>query len=52
MRLGAEEVDVPDADQAEEDGQVPLERRGAEVLVDGVEAGEHVAEALGCRSRS
>ena len=44
--LGAEEVGVPDGEQAEEDGQIFLERRGAEVLVHGVEAGEHVAEIV------
>ena len=32
--LGAEEVRVPDAEQAEEHRQVVLDRRGAEVLVD------------------
>ena len=47
QRLGAEEVVVPDAEQAEEHRQVLLERRGAEVLVDGVEAVEHLAEAVG-----
>ena len=34
LGLGAEEVVVPDADEAEQHGQVPLDRRGAEVLVD------------------
>ena len=38
MGLGAEEIVVPDVEHALEDGQVLLQRRGAEVLVDGVEA--------------
>ena len=42
--LGAEEVDVPDVEQAEQDRQRSRSSgRGAEVLVDRVEAGEHLA---------
>ena len=44
--LGAEEVVVPDRQQAHEHRQVALERRGAEVLVHLVEAVEHGAEVL------
>ena len=47
LGLGPEEVVVPDADEPEQHRQVRLERRGAEVLVDRVEAGEHLAELLG-----
>ena len=46
-RLRAEEVRVPDRQQAEQDGQVALERHRAKVLVDRMEAGQHPAEALG-----
>ena len=45
-RLRAEEVVVPDAEQPHQHRQVALERRGAEVLVHLVEAGEHRAEVL------
>ena len=45
-RLGAEEIVVPDAQQAHEHRQVALERRGAEMLVHLVEAVEHGAEIL------
>jgi hypothetical protein len=41
LALRAEEVDVPDRDQAEQSREVLLVRRGAEVLVDDVEAVEH-----------
>ena len=44
--LGAEEVRVPDAEQAHQHRQVLLERRGAEVLVHLVKAVEHGAEVL------
>src|SRR5207253_6515658 len=40
QRLGPEEIVVPDAEQRQQDGQVPLERRAAEVLVHRVRAGE------------
>ncbi len=39
-RLGAEEVVVPDGQEAHQHRHVALGRRGAEVLVHGVEAGE------------
>ena len=39
-RLRAEEVVVPDRQQAQQQRQVLLRRRGAEMLVHGVEAGE------------
>ena len=45
--LGAEEIVVPDADQPQEHRQVLLDRRGPEVLVHRVEAGEHLAERVG-----
>ncbi len=45
--LCAEEVVVPDADEAHEHRQVAVERRRAEVLVDGVEAVQHGAEVVG-----
>ena len=38
MALGTEEVDVPDVEQTHQRDGVVLERRVAEVLVDGVEA--------------
>ena len=44
--LRAEEVAVPDGEQAHQGGDVALERRRAEVLVHRVEAGEHRAEVL------
>ena len=47
LGLGAEEVVVPEPDQTEQDGKVVVERRGAEVLVDGVEARKHLAEPIG-----
>ena len=47
MALGTEEVDVPDVDQAHQRDGVILERRVAEVLVDGVEALKELLEALG-----
>ena len=46
LRLRAEEVVVPHADQAEDHRKVSLEGRGAEVLVDRVEAREHLPELL------
>jgi hypothetical protein len=46
MRLGAEEIVVPDVQHALDRGQVLLERRCAEVFVHGVEPEEHVAERL------
>ena len=45
-RLGAEEVVVPDAQQAQQHRQILLQRGGAEMLVHGVEAGEHLAEIV------
>ena len=44
--LGAEEIVVPDGQQAHEHRQVALERRGAEVLVHLVEAVQHGAEIV------
>ena len=44
--LRAEKVVVPDAEKAHEHRQVALERRGAEVLVDRVEALQHRAEMI------
>ncbi len=44
--LGAEEVVVPEAEQAHQHRQVALERRGAEMLVHLVEAVEHGAEIV------
>ena len=46
-RLRAEEVVVPDGQQAHQQRQVALRRRGAEMLVHRVEAREHVAEVFG-----
>jgi hypothetical protein len=45
--LGAEELVVPERQQTHQRRQVALERGGAEMLVHGVEAGEHGAEVLG-----
>src|SRR6516164_5258814 len=45
-RLGAEEVVVPDGEQALEDWEIALERRGAEMLVHLVETGKHLAESV------
>ena len=45
-RLGAEEVVVPDRQQAHQHRQVLLERSGAEMLVHLVEAVEHGAEVI------
>ena len=47
VALGTEEVDVPDVEQAHQRDGIVLERRVAEVLVDGVEALEELLEALG-----
>ena len=47
VALGAEEIDVPDVEQAHQRDGVILERSIAEVLVDGVEALEELLEALG-----
>ena len=47
--LGAEEVVVPDVEHALDDRQVLLQWRCAEVLVDGVEAGQHLAEGAHAR---
>src|SRR6185295_6525276 len=47
VALRAEEVHVPDPEQAEQHRQVALERRGAEVLVHLAEAREHGPEVLG-----
>ena len=44
--LGTEEVIVPDGEEAEEDGEVLLKRRRAEMLVHRVEAGEQVGKIL------
>ncbi|OEI67192.1 hypothetical protein Cus16_3201 [Curtobacterium sp. ER1/6] len=46
VALRAEEVRVPDVEQAHEDGDVLLERRGADVLVDRVEAREELLPVL------
>src|SRR5258707_897469 len=45
--LRAEEVVVPDAEKAHQDRQVAAERRGPEMLVDCMEARQHVAEMVG-----
>ena len=45
-RLRAEKVVVPDRQQTHQHGQVALEGRGAEMLVDRMEAGEHRAEIV------
>ena len=50
--LRVEEVGVPEGEQAEQHGQILLERGSPEVDVHGVEAGEHVAEVLAGRWRS
>ena len=47
VRLRAEEVRVPDVEQAHDDRHVLGQRRRAHVLVDGVEAGEQLAERVG-----
>ena len=47
VALGTEEVDVPDVEQTHQRDGIVLERRVAEVLVDGVEALEELLEALG-----
>ena len=47
VRLGAEEVDVPDVQEPHEHRHVLGERRRADVLVDGVESREQLAEDLG-----
>ncbi len=52
LGLGAEEVVVPDPDQAQEHREVLLERGGAEVVVDGMEPVEHLGEAPPGRWRS
>ena len=44
--LGAEEIVVPDGQQAHEHRQIALERRGAEMLVHLMEAVEHGAEVV------
>ena len=44
VRLRAEEVRVPDVEQAHQHGHVRRERLRAHVLVDGVEPGEELAE--------
>ena len=49
VALGTEEVDVPDVEQAHQRDGIVLERRVAEVLVDGVEALEELLEALGAK---
>src|SRR5262249_35133758 len=45
--LGAEEIIVPDGEQTHQYRQVALERRGAEMFVDLVEAIQHRAEIAG-----
>ena len=47
LGLRAEEARVPDVEQPEHDRHVGRERRSAQVLVDGVEPGEHLGELLG-----
>ena len=46
-RRRAEEVVVPDRQQAEQRRHALLDRRAAEMLVHRVEAGQHLAELLG-----
>ena len=45
VAAGAEKIAVPDAEQRHDHGHVALERRGAEVLVHRVRAGEQLLEA-------
>src|SRR5713101_2037570 len=45
--LRAEKIVVPDSEQTHQNGQVPVERRGAKMFVYRVEAGEHRAEVVG-----
>ncbi len=47
VRVGAEEIDVPDVHEAHERDDVLLERRVLEVLIDGAEARQELLEALG-----
>ena len=47
VRLGAEEVAIPDTEQPHQQRHVPLRRRLDEVPVHGVEAGEELGERLG-----
>jgi len=54
VRLGAEEVRIPDAEHREDRRHVPLERRGAEVLVHLERPGEQLLERVhpdGARDR-
>src|SRR5258708_25837327 len=44
--MRAEEVVVPDAEKAHEDRQVSAKRRGPEMLVDRMEARQHVAAMI------
>ena len=46
MRLGAEEVGVPHAQETADDGNVLLEGRLLEVLVHGVGAGKELVEVV------
>ncbi|VWM23872.1 Uncharacterised protein [Collinsella intestinalis] len=50
VRVGAEEIDVPDVHEAHERDDVLLERRVLEVLIDGAEARQELLEALGPQS--
>ena len=47
----AEELVVPEPDQAEQHRRVGLQRRGAEMLVDDVESGEELGEPLAADDR-
>src|SRR5689334_16453863 len=45
-RLRAKEIVVPDGEQSHQDRQVALERRGAKMLVNFMEAAEHGAKVV------
>src|ERR1700722_15831798 len=45
--LGPEEITIPDGQESHQDWQVGFERRGTEMLVHRVEAGEHGAKLFG-----
>src|SRR6266446_7158513 len=48
--LSAEEVVVPDANESQQHGQVTLKGSRAEMLVHGVESGEHLVELFRAKS--
>jgi hypothetical protein len=50
-RLRPEEVVVPDAQQRHQHGEIPLERRGAEMLVHFVKAVQHGPVVIGADSQ-